>query len=82
MTSLSPESAEMIFKTLFLRVHTRRQLKGALPTLAHGQTTLGVLILQIQQLLMLSRSPAHMATTLSAWEKAQPASTRGEGKRL
>ena len=47
VTALSPAHAGMIFKTLFLRVHARRQLKGALPTIAHGQTTLGILILQI-----------------------------------
>ena len=82
VTTLSPARAQMIFKVLFLRVHTRRQLKGALPILANGQTTLGILILQIQQLLMLSRSPTHLAATVRAWSEAQPELVRDGGQGL
>ena len=69
-----------MFKMLFLRVHSRRQLKGILPTMAHGQTTLGLLLIQIQQLLMLSRSPGHMSTMVRAWSEAQPALPRDGSK--
>lgn len=79
VNTLSPERARMIFKTLFLRVHSRRQLKGALPIMAQGQTTLGLLILQIQQLLMLSRSPRHLAETIRLWTESQPALARDGG---
>ena len=79
VTTLSPERAQMIFKTLFLRVHSRRQLKGALPIIAQGQTTLGLLVLQIQQLLMLGRSPEHLAGTIEAWSAAQPKLARDGG---
>ena len=79
VTTISPDRAKMIFKTLFLRVHTRRQLKGALPSIAGGQTTLGILILQIQQLWMLRGSPAHMTSLLRAWSAAQPALPRDGG---
>ena len=80
VTTLDPNLARMIFKTLFLRVHTRRMLKGALPTIARGQTTLGVLILQIQQFLALSQSPEHMALTVRAWTGAQADLARDGGR--
>ena len=71
VNTMIADLANLLYKIVFLRVHARRFLKGALPTIAHHQTTLGVLVLQVQQFLLLVRSPEHLALTIRRWSSAQ-----------
>lgn len=57
---------------LFLRIHTRRGVKPATPSIAHGDAREGVLVLQMQQLLMLSRAPNYPATAMRRWLEMGP----------
>lgn len=71
--------ASLLFKVLFLRSHARRHLKGALPLVAQGKMTMGLLTVQIQQFLRAASQPGVLDTITEKW-LASVGATKGPAR--
>ena len=73
---ISENLATVLLQIGFLRVHTRRSLKAAMPIIAHNNTKLGMLVLQFQQFMIGCSCPERIAALTSKWTNNQKGAPR------